>query len=416
MKRNDLKDKINDIKAQPFALMMILLYVLPPIGVAGLAWIGFKQLYKSLSHEKNIPLNMITYFFTALFVTSLMATVENHAWLYSYVPFMIIGYYGVYLYTNVKPFDMVQFKWIVICGGVYIVCIDKFMRALNDMGIDFGYLNYLFGSALIGIKPTERLFGSAYNPNLADVLLLLSLAVLYSNLLNDLHSKAFYKLFYAVPMIGILMVGITETGSRSGFISMLILTAIFIMMYYWRSIYLIGISLIVMFNKIYDIMPRHQLIIKSIHNRLEIWTTSIKIFLAHPVVGVGPGYFKSIYETYTGKLIAHPHNLLLAFFAEYGIVGGIAFLVLILYTIKKWLHLFKNSKTQNQSYIFYLTFPVILLTNLLDFPLCSPQVGMPVLILLSLFYQHINQVELNEHSPQNNTNHVLLMKRKTETA
>jgi len=63
--------------------------------------------------------------------------------------------------------------------------------------------------------------------------------------------------------------------------------------------------------------------------RLEVWRVGWKMFIDHPIVGVGAGQFPTAFgTTYSGK--AHggwmnPHNLLLQVVCELGLVGMIAF-------------------------------------------------------------------------------------------
>jgi O-antigen ligase len=67
-------------------------------------------------------------------------------------------------------------------------------------------------------------------------------------------------------------------------------------------------------------------------SRLALWGAAAAMFLAHPVLGVGYGNYRSLYNDYIpgaapGQLDAH--NLYLQFLSETGIVGFLGFFVLI---------------------------------------------------------------------------------------
>jgi putative inorganic carbon (HCO3(-)) transporter len=67
-------------------------------------------------------------------------------------------------------------------------------------------------------------------------------------------------------------------------------------------------------------------------SRLALWGAAVAMFLAHPILGVGYGNYRSLYNDYIpgtapGQLDAH--NIYLQFLSETGIVGFVAFFVLI---------------------------------------------------------------------------------------
>lgn len=92
--------------------------------------------------------------------------------------------------------------------------------------------------------------------------------------------------------------------------------------------------------------------------RIYIWKASIKMFLDHPITGIGIGTFPLIYPMY--KLpeaheisMSFAHNLPLNLFVETGTLGFLAFFAFIVSLYKKGLDLYK--KTQDNLILIVLT-------------------------------------------------------------
>lgn len=82
----------------------------------------------------------------------------------------------------------------------------------------------------------------------------------------------------------------------------------------------------------------------SIRNRWGHWVNTLYLIKDKPL-GVGPGAYEYVFEQYNGKFfpstevselvrVANPHNMFLEFFAELGIIGALAFVVLLLVLFK----------------------------------------------------------------------------------
>lgn len=76
----------------------------------------------------------------------------------------------------------------------------------------------------------------------------------------------------------------------------------------------------------------------SLRGRIEVWDTSLYIIKSHPVFGLGlgnfdEGYVKYVSEVVKGKpledVVIHAHNIFLNFWNESGILGLIAFILLL---------------------------------------------------------------------------------------
>ncbi|MFT6987184.1 MAG: O-antigen ligase [Psychromonas sp.] len=67
-------------------------------------------------------------------------------------------------------------------------------------------------------------------------------------------------------------------------------------------------------------------------NRLAIWSVSINAIKESPWLGFGPNGYYFIQGHFFGL---HPHNMVLQFFLDWGVIGGVIFLLILLYSILK---------------------------------------------------------------------------------
>jgi O-antigen ligase len=81
-------------------------------------------------------------------------------------------------------------------------------------------------------------------------------------------------------------------------------------------------------------------------SRLALWGAAGAMFLQHPVLGVGYGNYRSLYNDYIPGMEPNQldaHNLYLQFLAETGIVGFLAFCILIVSLIRAAIKLARSS-------------------------------------------------------------------------
>jgi putative inorganic carbon (HCO3(-)) transporter len=92
-------------------------------------------------------------------------------------------------------------------------------------------------------------------------------------------------------------------------------------------------------------------------SRLMIWNTSLEILKDHPLVGIGPGTFQEQYLNYQNRFsvpylewaVPQPHDTLLAFYLQTGLIGLVGFLLLLL-----WLG--KRARTDELVFLFLVYF------------------------------------------------------------
>lgn len=384
------------IKRNPLNIGLILLYILPPVGIAMFLFLGMKEMYKTIQHKLKIPYNLTTFFFVILFISSVGATLKSREPLYILSAVMILCSFGFYLYIlhNFRDFKLKTYVWITIGGGLYIFLFGEIHQLMYKMGIRSDWIGYLTGGKLLGYDNHSRLYGSTYNPNYAAFLLLLSMAFLLAKCIDVLQKRDYKRMIAYFAGVGCLIVGTLDTGSRAGFFTMLFLMAVFLYRYNWRVFLITAAAGILNFQHLYRWMPRHVSVDESMSSRITIWKKSIDIFENNPSFGVTPFGFDHEYQSLTGKDVPHPHNIFLAFFSDFGFLSGMLFIAIII-IMSYHMFRFLKYKDRNKQFfnLFLLSMPIIVLTGLFDFPLSSPQIALPTIILLSLWHRYVTTHE-----------------------
>ena len=370
---------------------VILCFVLPPLGILWLMIIGWNHLKNVIDFKATFALNTTTFFLICLAIATLGAsfTGDNEAYLLIFA--MILGYLGLYLYIKerVTLSLICQFKRIMIFGGLFLVIFGFIMKNVQVSNMVIGGLT---GTIFLGPSPDSdgRLFGTAYNPNFASFLLLLILSFLLADLLKNHQQKQIVKWNYG--LIAIMMFGIVQTGSRSG-IGVMFLVLIIFMLRISPKIGIIATSiLVILHNQIFDLLPRFQLLEEAILERKEIWETSIKIWEKNPFFGTTPLGYRHAYDQFNTPE-PHAHNIILGLFTEYGTVGGLAFIFLVLtFMLKLCCLWFLQTKKKELLDFFLLSLPVIFFTGVFDHPLVSPQTTLLTVVLLACFDRYTGSV------------------------
>ena len=122
------------------------------------------------------------------------------------------------------------------------------------------------------------------------------------------------------------------------------------------SIFSFSPSSLQRFNSITNISYENQ----SNSERLLMWQSATKMFIEHPIVGVGIGNYHDEYIAHYRSPLArentvHPHNTLLYYLAETGIIGGLSLVALFSYLFYNSITTFiKNKNTISLAYLMCL--------------------------------------------------------------
>lgn len=192
-------------------------------------------------------------------------------------------------------------------------------------------LSNLVYNYMTGVSATwQRYAATGFNPNDMAIILVLGIPMAWF-LAQTIQGKKSEWLFRLYPFLAPL--GIAQTGSRNGLISMLLgLTYIFFSfprLSLSKKIATLVIGIVFIWVGM-EYLPAaslerwattgHEIRAGTLNSRLIIWRSALEIFASSPFGGVGPGAFKAAVSTTLGTERA-PHNVYLSILIELGLVG-----------------------------------------------------------------------------------------------
>jgi O-antigen ligase len=126
----------------------------------------------------------------------------------------------------------------------------------------------------------------------------------------------------------------------------------------------------------------------SVKSRMGIWKTSLWSVLSHPLLGVGIGNYAVVLneDVSAAKKGASAHNLYLDIVSEMGLLGLVAFLMVILSIFKKIKKEIIDNKLYAICFLFFLVW--ILIYNLFDVVLFNDKVLLFFMVAAGLLYRN----------------------------
>lgn len=152
----------------------------------------------------------------------------------------------------------------------------------------------------------------------------------------------------------IIFICLLLTFSRAGLIGMCLTLLTFLLLYWGKKYlvhFLLGIGAFVLLSpalikeRIFSIFDLQNV---SNLQRLFIWDAGIKMFLDHPILGVGVNHFEHLYSKYVlsgapeSTNFTHAHNIFLNKFSETGLIGGVIFILIFVLAFKIVFRYLKN--------------------------------------------------------------------------
>jgi O-antigen ligase len=223
-------------------------------------------------------------------------------------------------------------------GGAFVAGCAAIVAA---MLLNFGPLvTYKFEPGRISI-------GGSYDPN--DLALLFVVALPYAFFMLK-GSRPLMQLML-VSSIGLMLVGIVKTGSRGGFIGLLVVGGLILMRgskqarKYALAALVTGVILFAAvapasywsrISTIYNYEQDYNFTMKEKNSRFAIWSTGLRIFASHPLTGVGISCFGIAHMKYseTGLDIS-PHNSFVQVATELGVIGLALFVTIIAVSVRE---------------------------------------------------------------------------------
>ncbi len=199
-------------------------------------------------------------------------------------------------------------------------------------------------SGLIFDHTFLRAYGTTPHPNILAALLVSALA--YSIFIINSSKTKNLKLICSL-LVGVFIIGLVVSFSRTG----IIMAIIFVLLRYKnklpinRKFILLFIPSVVLFLLFY--VSGINLESKTVSERLELNLIGLKVFFDNFIIGVGPNNYLIVaqnyfFQNFNLRLFQPPHNFLILFLAEHGLVGLILVSLFFKQTASKFV------KTQSQ--------------------------------------------------------------------
>ena len=283
-------------------------------------------------------IHILISFFSTNFYVSIFKSV-------SYLRFILFFGATTYLIKN-QYFKLNHFYYVI---GICLIFIN----------IDI-FVQYLFGYDLFGYKPVPSSVNSfRYSGFFGDEFVvgnyILKFLLIFA-IISILKSKELYKKYISDFFIIFSIIIILITGERMAFISVLY-SFFFIFIFFSKVRYYLLVFGVIIFTLISTIIifdkgvndriktiPQQLLLKKNdqyFNPHLNLVKQSIEIFKNHKIFGTGIKTFRetcnldknSITLNYDGSKVNycsnHPHNYYFEFLSETGLVGFLAFLLLV---------------------------------------------------------------------------------------
>ncbi|HPZ08892.1 MAG TPA: O-antigen ligase family protein [Candidatus Eremiobacteraeota bacterium] len=144
----------------------------------------------------------------------------------------------------------------------------------------------------------------------------------------------------------------------------------------------------------------------AILHRFDLWKSSFKMFLHHPLIGIGTGNFDYVYPDYAivgpaYKLVAnHANNMYINILTETGLSGFIIFMWYITVLWKEVINSYKKKYSDEFLYLFSVGFSGILLAlcihGFFDYMLYHPRMALNFMVILAIFFVFKEDVRRKE--------------------
>lgn len=344
-----------------------------------LSWTIFLIFYKK--REINSA-NILTLSLSALIVLLILRSIKGH-----FTIRVIFFVCFLLLYLICKELSRKETRLLDIM--IPLVC---------SLQAVYGLLQY---TGVIQFASQFKIIGSFDNP--AGFAACLSTGIFFSfRLIKDTSLKLKYlgSFSFSINLIGIIL-----SASRTGLISVVLVLIIYLFIKYTKNLSLkrkMFISFVTMITIILFSVFLFTLKKDSAKGRLLIWSSTAKMISEKPIFGAGGNSFKRDYMLYQGNFfennpdsklgvladnVIHPFNEYLLLTAEYGLIGFIALVFIILIV-------FRHNK--NSLSVYYLSLLSILLFSLFSYPFRYPVVWVLLAYNLSQLSHQIPSVPLTK--------------------
>lgn len=265
--------------------------------------------------------------------------------------------------NNIKLEKKIKYYYYL---NIYIFVMMIFIQKIyyENFFIKVGYVNQYISRKVYGAYMADFSFANLY---VATGALLL--------LIDYIQNKNIALLKFIIGE-GILLFGLLIINSRTGLFAFIISTALYLLIKLFKGNYRSLIIIILALSIIPFILEKTLLLrggqsLLDGSGRIEVYGEALTIFFEHPLIGVGFGLnnLQNIYN------IGAPHNLLIQYLVQMGLVGSVVF-----YSI--FFKFYKKKYRYNNEYAWILLMIIIGAMAIPDIP--SSRFLSIIIILMSI--------------------------------
>ncbi|MEH7119241.1 O-antigen ligase family protein, partial [Neobacillus vireti] len=286
---------------------------------------------------------------------------------------VFISYVANYKYNSIIVIKILI--WLGIAFS-YVVLPSILNTDYVAMRISYGLLPSCLGLIYLA-------FNKKYSNKVELLLYFLLLLTAFKFLIFSGSRGAVFSIFV---YLYVLIINKLKTRATKITFSFIVIILIYYFVFYLDKIILQVNNFLLIYNIDIEWLDRSIRQMDSdaglLSNRDQLYEGAVKLISEHPIFGIGIGNFDSIYGIY-------PHNLVLELMVEFGLVGTIIFIFIIIMGYIKSLKSNKNIKVMMQ-FLFSLSIPQLMFSN--SFWLSST-FWMYILISIYLIRKNFNYVK-----------------------
>ncbi len=299
--------------------------------------------------------------------------------------FLLLGYATLSALWGIDSFNSFnQILTFLIPSIIVAIAISASIKEKQDVflyvsGYVIGCLiavvsGLYFRNAMLNeaiMTSQERITAFGADQNSLAFLLIMGIVCLLSYYSSE-RSKRFR--IYILGLLGVFLLMILSTGSRTGMIiSAIVLAGYMFTQRNFKSFSFFTILIIASIPFIMAYLPEsiverymetEELVSSGdFSDRGSIWSNAIKaLYQQNFVLGVGYSNFKAMFRAFAGESWAS-HNTYLTYLSEFGLFGFFVFLYVL---IVIWQYARKISKQTNNKFVYFFVIPFLLIMLTLE--------------------------------------------------
>ena len=244
-----------------------------------------------------------------------------------------------------------QTNWLILITTSLLCLLSVYQLVTNNYEQTFFRLSDIQMDRALAASVTPRVGGPINAPNLwAQVLVALCTIVVF----RIFHEKLTITKFACILILGLFLYIVLNTYSRGAYLALAIDAVLILLLFRKRfnpMIFLGGAVILILliplvpptyrdrFTSLFVVTNENGIYQDtSLRGRSSEMLTGLAMFTEHPILGVGAGNYPINYQRYA-QLIGiefraearDPHSLYIQLLAETGILGTIAFLLMIFF-------------------------------------------------------------------------------------